>query len=248
MEWYEAAFDRFYPILYSHRDDDEASLVIDTFGRFLGGRSPVLDIASGGGRYLKVLLENGYDAFGLDLSHYLLRRAVEDPALRHRLVQADMRDVPFRDESFGAVINMFTSFGYFSVDTDNLLVFREVSRVLQPGGVFLFDFINASKISTHLLGETTREFEGYAIREQRMVEEHGKYLVKRAAIKNIETGAVETIDERLRLYTRGDLETMFDSVRLNVLECYGDYNGNEFVESVSDRIIIVCSKPQRTGK
>ena len=248
MEWYEAAFDRFYPVLYSHRDDDEASLAIGTFGHFLDGKSPVLDIASGNGRYLKALLDTGFEAYGLDLSHYLLQLAVEDPDLRGRLVQADMRDVPFRDESFGAVINMFTSFGYFSVDTDNLLVFREISRVLKPGGVFLFDFLNASRISEALLGETTRESLGYSIREQRVIEGHGKYLVKHATITNEETGSVERIDERLRLYTRRDLELMFDAVRLEVLGCFGDYNGNEFVESVSDRIIVVCGKPRRRDR
>lgn len=248
MEWYEAAFDRFYPVLYGHRDEDEASLALGTFAPFIEDKSPVLDIASGNGRYLKTLLKAGHEAFGLDLSHYLLQRAAEDPELRHRLVQADMRDVPFRDESFGAAINMFTSFGYFSVDTDNLLVFREVSRILKPGGIFLFDFINASRISGTLLGNTTREAAGYTIEEHRAIEGHGKYLVKHATITQNDTGMSERIEERLRLYTKKDLETMFGAVRLEVRSCYGDYNGNEFVESVSDRIIIVCEKPTQTHR
>lgn len=242
MEWYEAAFDRFYPVLYGHRDAEEASFALKTFGSFLAGRTPVLDVASGNGRYLKALLEAGHSAYGLDLSHYLLRRAAEDPSLRGRLVQGDMRHLPFAGGRFGAVINMFTSFGYFSADTDNLLVFREVHRVLESTGMFLFDFINASRVSADLLGETTRESMGYTVNERRTVEEHGKYLIKRATLRDPNTKTSETIVERLRLYTKKDLLVMLQSVGFVVLDCFGDYNGNVFVESVSERIIFTCTK------
>jgi SAM-dependent methyltransferase len=243
MEWYEAAFDRFYPILYSHRDAEEAALAVKTFGRFLDGKSPILDMASGSGRYIEALLDAGHEAYGLDLSGYLLQRSAEEWGHAGRLVQADMRHLPFADGVFGAVINMFTSFGYFSMDTDNLRVFREVSRVLEPSGVFLFDFINSSRISSDLLGETRRKSEGYDIHERRTIEGHGKYLVKHATISDRDTDEVESIEERLRLYTRDDLSIMFDSVGLRVLGCFGDYRGNEFVEGVSERIIVICEKP-----
>lgn len=243
MEWYEAAFDRFYPILYSHRDTAEAAEAIDTFGSYLEGREPILDLASGDGRYLKALIRAGLDAYGFDLSHYLLSRAVDDSELRGRLVQGDMRYLPFADKSIGGVINMFTSFGYFSVDTDNLLVFREVHRVLRPGGVFLFDFINASRISADVLADTRRESLGYDIRERRAIEEHGKYLVKYATIREMEGSVTETIEERLRLYSRDDLLVMFKSVSLRVIEVFGDYKGNEFVDGVSDRVIMLCERP-----
>ena len=242
MEWYEAAFDRFYPILYGHRDAEEASLAVETFGEFLIGRTPILDMASGNGRYLKALHDAGHEAFGLDLSHYLLTRSANEPRNIGRIVQGDMRYLPFVDGSFGAVINMFTSFGYFSVDTDNLLVFREVHRVLKPHGVFLFDFINASRISANLLGETRRESMGYDVHEKRVIEDHGKYLVKHATISDPETQASESIEERLRLYTERDLLLMFRSVDLEVVASFGDYNGNEFVEGVSERIIMICEK------
>jgi SAM-dependent methyltransferase len=242
MEWYEAAFDRFYPILYSHRDSDEAFRAIGTFGKYFEGQAPVLDLASGDGRYLEALLANGQETFGLDLSLYLLEQSAEKHSHDGRLVQADMRYVPLLNASFGGVINMFTSFGYFSVDTDNLLVFREVQRILRPGGVFLFDFINAERISANLLEETRRVSLGHDIHERRSIESHGKYLVKRATITNQRTEACEEIEERLRLYTKSDLLVMFDSVGLTVREVFGDYRGNAFTPGVSERVIIVAEK------
>ncbi|MDH3217388.1 MAG: class I SAM-dependent methyltransferase [Candidatus Krumholzibacteria bacterium] len=243
MEWYEAAFDRFYTVMYSHRDTKEAALAIETFGHFLQGKSPVLDLASGNGRYLQTLLDAGHEAYGLDLSHYLLRSSVQQWGHEGRIVQGDMRQLPFAHGSFGSAINMFTSFGYFSVDTDNLLVFREVHRVLKPSGVFLFDFINATRISAKLLDETRRQSMGFDIHERRVVEGHGKYLVKHAKISDLETKKTESIEERLRLYSKKDLLLMFGSVGFQVIDIFGDYHGNAFVSGVSDRLIIVCEKP-----
>jgi len=242
MEWYEAAFDRLYPVMYPHRDSGEAQRAVDTFAPALIGRGPLLDLASGGGRYMEALLQRDIPAFGLDLSIYLLQQSVQLDGVRGRVAQGDMRYLPFLDNTFGAVMNMFTSFGYFSVDTDNLRVFREVARVLKPGGTFLFDFINAEKIAGSLLEETRRSSGDYDIHEKRSIEDHGKYLVKRATLDNRRSGARETIEERLRLYSRADLVTMLNSVNLAPREFYGDYDGNEFVDGVSERVIIMSHK------
>jgi len=242
MEWYEAAFDRMYPVLYEYRDVEEAMSVVGAFGDLFVDKTPILDLASGGGRYLEALIRQGFDAYGLDLSHYLLRRSVEEWGHSGRLVQGDMRHIPFVDGSLGGVWNMFTSFGYFSADTDNLLVFKEVARVLQPGGRFLFDFINSKWIARDLLEESTRRSGEYEIVEKRKLESHGKYLVKHASITDARTGKREIVDERLRLYAREDLIIMFESVGLTVEETYGDYSRNPFVEGVSERVVVVARK------
>jgi SAM-dependent methyltransferase len=242
MEWYEAAFDRYYPILYSHRDEGEVGRALDSFERYFGGRSPILDLASGEGRYLESLVLRGFDAFGLDLSGYLLERSVRQRGQGGRVVQGDMRHLPFRDGVFGGVINMFTSFGYFSADTDNLLVLREVQRVLTDGGVFLFDFINSERIVSSLLDASERESEGFRIREKRRITEYGKYLVKEVDMYNAESGEGGQFEERLRLYTHDDLMKMFHSVDMKVTDVFGDYDGNAYQRGVSDRVIVVATK------
>jgi SAM-dependent methyltransferase len=242
MEWYEVAFDRMYPVLYEYRDIDEAMSVVEEFGDIFLDKAPILDLASGSGRYLEALLAKGFEAYGLDLSHYLLRRSVEEWGHAGRLVQGDMRHLPFADGSLGAVWNMFTSFGYFSVDTDNLLVFREVHRVLERGGLFLFDFINGGRIAAALLEDTRRRAGDFEIAEKRKLESHGKYLIKHATITNLRTGEREQIEERLRLYSKEDLTIMFRSVGFTVVEVYGDYRRNPFAEGVSERVIIVAIK------
>ncbi|MEJ2721523.1 MAG: class I SAM-dependent methyltransferase [bacterium] len=242
MEWYEVAFDRMYPILYSHRDIEEASRVVENFEDLFDGETAVLDLASGTGRYVEAMRRAGHECFGFDLSHYLLRSSVDVFGHSGCLVQGDMRQLPFVDDGLGAVMNMFTSFGYFSIDTDNLLVFKEVYRVLMRGGVFLFDFINAGRLSRELLENTHRRAGDYEIDERRRIESRGKYLSKTAVISNPQTGQRERIEERLRLYTREELRIMFVSVGFRVEATYGDYERNPFVDGVSERLIIVARK------
>ena len=104
------------------------------------------------------------------------------------------------------------------------------------------DFINTSRISADALADTRRESQGFDIRERRVIEDHGKYLVKYATIREIDGSATETIEERLRLYSRDDLLVMLKSVSLRVVDIFGDYKGNEFVDGVSDRIILLCER------
>jgi SAM-dependent methyltransferase len=242
VEWYEVAFDRTYPLLYGHRDIEESMSVVEAFGDAFLGAAPILDLASGSGRYVESLLRKGFEAYGLDLSHYLLQNSVEEWGHAGRLVQGDMRHLPLLDASVGGVWNMFTSFGYFSNDTDNLLVFKEIHRVLKPGGLFLFDFINAGRIAEELLDESSRRSGDFEIVEKRRLELHGKYLVKHATITDMRTGKKDHIDERLRLYAREELLIMFRSVGFAIESVFGDYAKNPFVEGVSERTIIIARK------
>jgi SAM-dependent methyltransferase len=242
MEWYEAAFDALYPVIYKYRDSSEAESVVDSFESLLRGKEPVLDLACGTGRYLEVLSRRGFSVFGLDLSHYLLKACVDRWGHGDEIVQGDMRYLPFACGSMGSVINMFTSFGYFSRDTDNLLVFQEVFRVLAPGGIFLFDFINAKRMTADLLDESVREDEQYRIKEKRKIEQHGKYLVKTIDVISLLDKERTRIVERLRLYTKDDLISMFHSLGFSVRDVFGDYEMNRFVDGVSDRVIVVAAK------
>jgi hypothetical protein len=82
----------------------------------------------------------------------------------------------------------------------------------------------------------------YEIVEKRGIGPHGKYLLKHATIRNTQTGHKEDVEERLRLYTKEELEIMLTSAGFTIEETYGDYSKNPFVESVSERVIIIGGK------
>jgi SAM-dependent methyltransferase len=245
MEWYKVAFGEIYPLVYPHRDDEEALRVARSLVPLVDERSPLLDVACGNGRYMRAFQAAGLDVYGVDLSAYLLADAVATRSLRGRVVIGDMRLLPFRDECAGAVVNMFTSFGYFETDLDNVRVMQEIARVLVTGGRFLMDFLNATVLERELAaGRPSVRREGdIVIEEHRHLADEGRVLVKRVRV----TGAGrEPVDyrERLRLYRHDDLVSMAEASGLAPLAVYGDYDLSDFDAQHSPRVLMLCEKPR----
>jgi malonyl-CoA O-methyltransferase len=98
----------------------------------------VLDIGSGTGYSAELLLGRYPEArvLGLDMACQLLEHAVRREALRQRFVPlcADMEAVPLADHSVDMV---FSSLALQWSD-DPAVVFREIARVLKPGGLLMF--------------------------------------------------------------------------------------------------------------
>lgn len=85
-------------------------------------------------------MEAGYDVDALDYSEALLkvaRKRGKGPTLRYTL--GDMRRMPARwANRFDAVLNLFTSFGFFAHPRDDARVIAEFARVLKPGGKLIW--------------------------------------------------------------------------------------------------------------
>ena len=110
----------------------------------------VLDCPCGLGRIARELARLGLDVTGVDLTDCYVRRARRRAArqgLAIRFVQGDMRRIPFQKE-FHAVVNWFSSFGYFD-DAGNLAAARAAYRALRPGGQFLIELMNKSWVRNH---------------------------------------------------------------------------------------------------
>ena len=107
----------------------------------------ILDCPCGHGRITNALAERGFRVTGLDASELFLERARADASERGvevEYVHGDMRDLPWRGR-FDAVVNWFTSFGYFS-DDENKLVLREFHEALKPGGRLVLETQSISRI------------------------------------------------------------------------------------------------------
>lgn len=243
MEWYKVAFGDIYPLVYPHRDDAEATRVAQSLAPLLGKRSPVLDLACGNGRYMTAFARAGFDMVGVDLSPYLLADAVTSRALQGLVAIGDMRELPFRSQSMGAVVNMFTSFGYFETDLDNVRVMHEAARVTMDGGVFLMDFLNVGVLERELANKqlSTRSERGATIDEEREIVDGGRVLVKRVRVR-MESRAPLEYSERLRLYRYDDLVAMAETAGLSPRAVYGGYQLSPYEPASSPRVIMVFTK------
>lgn len=242
VEWYRVAFGEIYPLVYPHRDEAEAAAVAERLKGLIAGATPLLDVACGSGRYMRALERLGVDVVGVDLSEYLLGEAARSSGLAGRLVRCDVRALPFGDATFGAAINMFTSFGYFEADADNARVLHEVARVLRAGGVFVLDFINEGPVRRSVPSCTTRRAADAEIEERREFDTLHRVLTKRVAVRRPGRECVE-YEERLRLYDPGALRGMVAQAGLTVTSVHGDYDLGPFEPASSARVILVCRRP-----
>jgi ubiquinone/menaquinone biosynthesis C-methylase UbiE len=142
-EWWQHYFDEQYlleyePLFSLERDRKEVARIIEILGLPSGSR--LLDVPCGQGRHAHLLAEAGFDVDGLDYSRDLLDRAKKrGTGARLRYTRGDMRALPAKwTKRFDAVVNLFTSFGFFAEPAEDAKVVREFARVLKPGGVLVW--------------------------------------------------------------------------------------------------------------
>ena len=152
-DWFENWFDSpYYHILYKHRDDNEARYFIDNLCTFLkhSEKSSLLDLGCGKGRHSIYLSEKGFDTTGVDLSKQSIAHAMNFEKENLSFFVHDMR-LPFRINYFDVVMNLFTSFGYFESENDNIKTLHSVASSLKKGGHLIIDFLNAEKSEMELV-------------------------------------------------------------------------------------------------
>jgi ubiquinone/menaquinone biosynthesis C-methylase UbiE len=105
------------------------------------GFQRVLDLGCGTGRHSLFLAKQGFDVYATDMSPTAVKIAGEKAAALElknvHFQQHDMRDMPFEDSFFDAVICTWTLHHGTLVQIQRTV--DEVHRVLTPGGIFVTD-------------------------------------------------------------------------------------------------------------
>lgn len=239
-EWFEDWFDTpQYHLLYKKHDEKEAQRALDHLlsALHLQGGERILDMACGKGRHSRYLAEKGFEVTGLDLSPKSIAYARKSEHAHLHFYQHDMRRL-FRTNYFDAVMNMFTSFGYFANDLEHLRTMRNMAKGLKPGGMLLIDFFNAVWLRQYLVAEEVKTIDEVVFHLQKQMDD--KYVYK--SVEFEVNGVAQQFRERVRLFELADFERLFEQSGLHLLDTYGGYDLGAFDPEQSQRLILIAQK------
>ena len=172
-KWYSSWFDTpYYHILYKERNYREAQVFMDNLTHYLNlpEKATVLDLACGKGRHSIYLNQLGFTVLGADLSENSIAEANKNANETLHFKVHDMRE-PF-EEKFDAIFNLFTSFGYFENDDDNLTTLKAIKESLSDYGFAVIDFMNVSQVIETLVPEEIKTMEGIDFHIKRYLKEN----------------------------------------------------------------------------
>ena len=239
-EWFADWFDsEYYPVLYKNRDDQEAFDFISTLLQHLKlpSGSKVLDLACGRGRHSRYLHQSGFEVYGFDLSGESIKDARKQAPKGLRFFEHDMR-VPFPVRELDAIFNLFTSFGYFDNEAQNISVLHNIYDSLQPQGVFVLDYLNAHWVQQHLVAHETKLIDGISFTLNRRIE--NKQIIKEISIRDGEKQSA--FAEKVSAIFLHDFERLLHETGFTIKQVWGNYQGQNFDQESSKRVILICQR------
>jgi len=234
--WYSSWFDSpFYHILYQDRDHNEAQAFMDNLTGYLNlpENGSILDLACGKGRHSIYLNSIGYKVTGVDLSENSIAYAKQ---FENENLEFEVHDMckPYHKD-FDAVFNLFTSFGYFENEEDNLNTLRAIKENLNAEGFGVIDFMNTDYVIKNLIEENTKTVDEIDFQQRRYLE--NDYIIKDISFKS--GNRDYNFQEKVKALSYNDFEKLFKAADISLLEVFGDYKLQKFESESSERLIMV---------
>lgn len=211
--------------------------LIDVLGLPSGAR--VLDVPCGQGRHAHLLAEAGLNVDGLDYSRELLARArARGTGRTLRYTRGDMRRLPSRwTGRFDAVVNLFTSFGFFVDPADDIRVISEFARVLAPGGVLVWHGGSRDGVMARFL---TRDWwsteNGTVVAQERSFDPLSGVLTITSEWRG--PGGSGERQHRIRLYTATRVAELCAEVGLVVEEAFDGWTDRPLTRRSGEMLLV----------
>jgi SAM-dependent methyltransferase len=233
----------FYPLLFPEERFEQAQGQADqilALSKFSG--NTILDLACGPGRHSISLAKRGFRVTGVDLSAYLLAKARERAAslgVEVEWLQADMRQF-HRPGAFDLCLSMFTSFGYFEEEGDDLVVLRNIHESLAAGGMFLLDISGKEWLARHFQPTSSQELDdGTLMIERREIVEDWSAVANQWIL--LKDGQVEEYRFQHRIFSARELKGLFLRAGFSLVRVYGNLDGAPY-DLEADRLILLGHK------
>ena len=241
-DWWRTYFDTGYlreyePFFELVEDRRQVARLLEVLALPVGAR--VLDCACGQGRHAHLLSEAGLDVDGVDFSGPLLDKARSrgtGRTLRYR--RTDMRRLPAAwTGRFDAVLNLFTSFGFFADPRDDARVLREFARVLKPGGLLLWHGGDRDGVmAKFLVRDWWTTADGTLVAQERSFDPLSGFLTVESSWRG--RNVLEDRTHRIRLYTPTQLSDLMRDAGLIVEQAFDSFSAKPLNRRSSEMLLV----------
>jgi ubiquinone/menaquinone biosynthesis C-methylase UbiE len=240
---WDELFDEIYTTTYALNLRERDSAAEAGAAAELAGIEPpaeVLDAPGGFGRHSIPLAQAGFRVTSVDRSAVQQEqgRSLAGAADWPRWVQADFRELPFENNSFDAVLCLFTSIGYRGEEGDRQM-FGEFRRVMRPGAAVIIEALHRDRLMAIFQERGWEPLEGDSIlaEERRFDYAAGEIETDHILIAD---GVRRSVTFRVRVYTATELVRLLEGVGFGQIECFGDLDGGEL--SRETRLVVRARK------
>jgi SAM-dependent methyltransferase len=243
--WHEddSFWETWGPWLFSPLRIEQAVEGVDKTIRLLQITPParVLDLGCGVGRHSLELARRGFKVTGVDRTKSYLKQAQEKAAkekLDVEFVQNDMRSFR-RPGAFDAIINLFTTFGYFEDINDDRKVIANVYDSLKPGGTFIMDTHGKETLSKIFQKHIWNESDGVIVLQEMTVSQNWSWMQSRWIMLRGNERIENTISHRL--YAASEMVALLTGGGFSLVDVFGDGDGHPYDETAR-RLVVVGHK------
>ena len=244
-DWYD--IDEFWEVmshkLFAEKNPAETKKEIDQMISLTGFslNSKILDLCCGQGRHSLELAKRGFEVTGVDRTMQYLEKAKSEASgkdISIEFIKEDMR-IFQRSNYFNAIIIMYTSFGYFEDQNENMKVLCNSFSSLKKKGLLLIDVVGKEILQRKFTERESFELDGITYIEER------KVINNWSRIENRWIMLKDNLQKEFKLshwiYSENELKKMLNNAGFSSVKIFGDLAGKKYNEN-AERLIAIAVK------
>ncbi len=239
---------QYYDTIYKDKDYDKEVKFLNIIFEKYGKPVNILEVGCGTGNYTKLLLEQGYDITGIDISEKMLKIA-KKKCRKGKFHAMDLRQMAL-NERFDACIGMFAVIGYLTESNEIETAFKKVFTHLKDGGLFVFDIWNGLSVIRILPETRIKKFEDEYLKITRISEpllrsaDHVCDVNYKLFVLHKKNGKYEEIDEEhtVRFFFPKEVEYMLKATGFEVLKICPFLDLNKKIDEYTWNMCVIAKK------
>jgi len=232
MEWFqdEEFWRELYPYMFPAERFAAAGEQVEQILALAGtDGNKVLDLCCGPGRHAVEFAKRGWEVTGVDGSPFLLDRARErgtEAGVNVEWVLEDMRRFR-RPRAFDLACSIFTSFGYFPEEEDDLRVLQNVKESLRDGSVFVMELIGKEFLARNWKDSIVTDFpDGCLLLQRPQVRENWRRIENEWVL--VKDGRSRSFRFEHTIYSGRELKDRLAACGFQDVRLYGGLEGSMY--------------------